>query len=83
MSATNYTNTSLVIDWSVLHDKVEAFELEIVDEDNESNIYKVAGSSRNFLLYELKSRTHYVICLRALVDGVWSEIITIRHRTKR
>ena len=83
LSATEPSNTNVVVNWSVLHDKVEAFELEIVDEDNESNIYKVAGSARNFLLYELKSRTHYVICLRALVNGVWSEIVTIRHRTKR
>ena len=83
LSATEPSNTNVVVNWEVAHDKVTSFELEILDEDGESNIYKVAGSSRNFLLLELKSRTHYDICLRALVNGVWSDIVTIRHRTKR
>ena len=83
LSATEPSNTNVVVNWEVAHDNVTSFELEILDEDGESNIYKVAGSSRNFLLLELKSRTHYDICLRALVNGVWSDIVTIRHRTKR
>ena len=83
LSAKEPSNTNVVVNWEVAHDKVTSFELEILDEDGESNIYKVAGSARNFLLLELKSRTHYDICLRALVNGVWSDIVTIRHRTKR
>ena len=73
----------MVVNWSVGHAEVTSFELEIIDDNEGSEVYKAAGAARNFLLFGLEPRTSYVICLRALVDGVWSEYITIRHRTKR
>ena len=82
LTAVEYTNNNVVVDWSVAHDKIKKFELEILDDEG-SVIYKASGAARNFLLLELNPSTSYVICLRALVGNVWSEYITIRHKTKR
>ena len=82
LTAVEYTNNNVVVDWSVGHDKIKKFELEILDDEG-SVVHKAGGAARNFLLLELNPSTSYVICLRALVGNVWGEYITIIHRTKR
>ena len=82
LTATEHTNNNVVVDWSVVHAEVTSFELEVFTDEG-SEVYKAASAARNFLLFGLEPSTSYVICLRALVDGVWSEYITIRHKTKR
>ena len=82
LTATEHTNNNVVVDWSVGHAEITSFELEVFTDEG-SEVYKAASAARNFLLFGLEPSTSYVICLRALVDGVWSEYITIKHRTKR